>query len=249
MAQSIASNNELYTNENNMNLEQVSLIWLDDNIKNAVVQERLRAIINHLINFNDIKDCQEYIEQQSKDHRLVIVVNDYQGKIIIPAIHLLRQISSIYIYCTHKQGNRRWTSKYPKIKAVIIEPNELISRIQDDYRIQRQIDEPLSINMFTTTPGSNKATTGVNGQFVFFQVLIDCLLRMKPSEADKNELISYYINEYLGNKEELNNLREFRQSYSLGKALWWYTRETFFYKTLNAALRTQNIHMIYLFRS
>ncbi|CAM4962289.1 unnamed protein product [Rotaria socialis] len=32
------------------------------------------------------------------------------------------------------------------------------------------------------------------------------------------------------------------------KALWWYTRESFFYKTLNAALRNQNIHIIFLFR-
>jgi hypothetical protein len=31
--------------------------------------------------------------------------------------------------------------------------------------------------------------------------------------------------------------------------LWWYTRESFFYKTLNKALRTQNIHLIYLLRS
>ncbi len=30
--------------------------------------------------------------------------------------------------------------------------------------------------------------------------------------------------------------------------LWWYTRQSFFYKTLNAALRTQDIHMIFLFR-
>ncbi len=30
--------------------------------------------------------------------------------------------------------------------------------------------------------------------------------------------------------------------------LCWYTKETFFYKTLNAALRTQDIHMIFLFR-
>ncbi|CAF4083873.1 unnamed protein product [Adineta steineri] len=56
-------------------------------------------------------------------------------------------------------------------------------------------------------------------------------------------------NEYDGNHTELNNLREFEEDYSPDKVLWWYTKETFFYKTLNAALRTQNIHMIFLFRA
>jgi hypothetical protein len=47
---------------------------------------------------------------------------------------------------------------------------------------------------------------------------------------------------------ELDNLREFENEYTSNKALRWYTKDTFFYKTLNAALRKQNIHMIFLFR-
>jgi tetratricopeptide (TPR) repeat protein len=47
----------------------------------------------------------------------------------------------------------------------------------------------------------------------------------------------------------LSYLREFQKEYLPNKVLWWYSRESFFYKTLNAALRTQNIHMIFLFRS
>ncbi len=46
----------------------------------------------------------------------------------------------------------------------------------------------------------------------------------------------------------MNAVREFEEKYSSERALWWYTKESFFYKTLNAALRTQNIHMIFLFR-
>ena len=103
--------------------------------------------------------------------------------------------------------------------------------------------------MFTTTSDAGKSTTGINGQFVFSQVLIDCLLRLKSDEKDKNELIYCCEKEYEGNRVELANLHEFQKDYSPDKALWWYTRESFFYKTLNAALRKQNIHMIFLYRS
>jgi tetratricopeptide (TPR) repeat protein len=47
----------------------------------------------------------------------------------------------------------------------------------------------------------------------------------------------------------MSNLSEFQKQYSSDKAVWWYTRDTFFFKTLNAVLRTENIHMIFLFRA
>ena len=134
------------------------------------------------------------------------------------------------------------------MKSVIVELDELISRITADHKIQKKVEEPLSINIFTTNVGGGKSTTGLNGQFVFSQVLIDCLLRLKSTQTDKNEFINLCKTEYEGNHSELNNLREFEEEYSSNKVLWWYTRESFFYKTLNAALRTQNIHMIFLFR-
>ena len=132
---------------------------------------------------------------------------------------------------------------------VVVEVDELISRIREDHQVQQKVEEPLSINIFTTDAGTDKSTTGVNGQFIFSQVLIDCLLRLKSTEGDKNELIDCCTCQYNGNERELKNIREFREHYSPDKVLWWYTRESFFYKTLNAALRTQNIHIIFLFRA
>lgn len=46
----------------------------------------------------------------------------------------------------------------------------------------------------------------------------------------------------------MNNILKFEQDYKPDKVLWWYTRESFFYKTLNAILRNENIHMMFLFR-
>ncbi|CAF4076836.1 unnamed protein product, partial [Adineta steineri] len=135
------------------------------------------------------------------------------------------------------------------VKSVVTDLDELVSQITRDHKIQKKVEEPLSINIFTTNVDAGKSTTGVNGEFVFSQILIDCLLRLKSTEIDKNELINLCENEYVGNYTELNNLREFQQSYSPNEVLWWYTKETFFYKTLNAALRTQNIHLIFLFRA
>ncbi|CAF1479083.1 unnamed protein product, partial [Rotaria sordida] len=135
------------------------------------------------------------------------------------------------------------------VKAVVVEPDELVTRIKADHKIQKKLEEPLAMDFYTTGSDAGKSTTGVNGKFIFSQVLIKCLLRLKSTQEDKEELISLCEKQYEGNSVELNNLREFKENYSSDNALWWYTRETFFYKTLNAALRKEDIHMIFLFRA
>lgn len=89
---------------------------------------------------------------------------------------------------------------------------------------------------------------GINGKFVFSQVLLDCLLRLTYNERDRAELIQCCKNEHNDNDAELRNIRDFEQQYTSDKALRWYTRDAFFYKFLNAVLRKQNFHMMFLFR-
>ncbi|CAF4427999.1 unnamed protein product [Rotaria magnacalcarata] len=231
-----------------MRLEIFYLIWLDANANGKETrdtEQKLRSIINNLKKFQDVKQCQKYIEERSKNDRLVMIVSGQFGREIVPSIHKFRQVISIYVYCFDKVRNKQWSDKFAKVKAVVTELSELITRIKADHKIQKIVEEPLSINIFTT---GGTSTTGVNGQFIFSQILIDCLLRLKTTKADKKELIDHCKQQYQGNTAELSNLREFREDYSAEKALWWYSRESFFYKTLNAALRNQNTHIIFLFR-
>ncbi|CAF1167181.1 unnamed protein product [Adineta steineri] len=252
MATAALPNDDFNTNTDDKSLEIFSLIWLDANInvkETRGTEQKLRSIINHIKKFQDIKQCQQYIEQRSQQDRLILIVSGRLGREIVPDIHQLRQVISVYVYCMDEKSNEQWTFKFSKIKSVVVNLDELISQITADYKFQEKVEEPLSINIFSTSVDAGKSTTGVNGQFVFSQILFDCLLRLKSTEIDKNELSNICQSGYEGNHIELNNLREFQQDYSPNEVLWWYTKETFFYKTLNAALRTQNIHMIFLFRS
>ncbi|CAF0746651.1 unnamed protein product [Adineta steineri] len=226
-------------------LEGFSLIWLNDNGNDVDIQKELRNIINHIETFDDVEECKNYIENASENDRLVLVTNGEFGRQIVSSIHQLRQISSIYINSEDKQ----WTNDFPKIKGIHAKMDELVLQIHKNHKNPRKIEKPVWVNMFTTISDAEKSTTGINGQFAFSQLLLDCLLRLKSNENDRHELISYCEKEYEGNQNELNHLDEFQSSYSSDNVLCWYTRESFFYKTLNAALRKQNIHMIYLYRS
>ncbi|CAF0880720.1 unnamed protein product [Adineta steineri] len=226
------------------------LFWLDSNTdthetRNA--EQKLRSVINYLKRFQEVKSCQRDIEQSSHKDRIILIVSGRLGQEIVPSIYQLRQVVSIYVYCMDIKRHEQWASKYNKVNAVLDDLDTLVTRITEDHNIQKKVDEPLPIDIFSSG-GAGQSTMGVFGQFVFSQVLIDCLLRLKSNPADKDELIKRCKNDYGGNRRELEYIGEFEKKYTPDKALRWYTKDTFFYKSLNAALRKQNIHMMFLFR-
>ena len=88
----------------------------------------------------------------------------------------------------------------------------------------------------------------VNAGFVAYQIIIDSLLQIKPSPSDIQDLILELRKTYADNNAQLKQVDEFYNSYVSEKALWWYTKDTVFYRLLNWALRVQNIELLYLFR-
>jgi len=237
----------------NENLETFSIFWLDAKVNanedNRRTQLKLREIINHLKTFDDQNQCHQKILSLSPQDRLVLIVSGRCGRQLVPQIHHLRQVSSIYVYCMDKKANEQWAKDFIKIKSVIVELKDLIHVIKQDQQSRVKIEEPLSINIFqNSTNKKDQSTTGLNGNFVHSLLLIDVLIRMKSIESDKQQLIKLCKNEYQANNAELILVCEFEKDYRSDKALWWYTRDSFLYRMLNKALRIQNIDLLFLFR-
>jgi plasmid stabilization system protein ParE len=102
------------------NLETFSLIWLDAKVNktrdNRRAQQKLRHIINHIKIFKDQQQCEQYILLLSPQDRVVLIVSGQCGRQLVPQIHQLRQISSIYVYCMDKEGNEQWAKDYTKVE-------------------------------------------------------------------------------------------------------------------------------------
>ncbi len=134
---------------------------------------------------------------------------------------------------------------------MITDLKELIAQIQSDQakRNEYKIDEPLPISVFISKANENKKTsTNVNNDdFIYFQLLIDCLSRMKTNATDIKQLIALCKEEYKGNDTELNIVKEFRETYSYERAIWWFTRESFVCRMLNKAFQVINMDLLYTF--
>jgi hypothetical protein len=102
------------------NLETYSILWLDPLVTDAKeyidAQQRLRASINYIRTFKNIDNCEQYIQSVPTHDRIIFIANNQLGQALIPRVHQLRQIFSIYIYSTENKRNGQWTKEFKKVK-------------------------------------------------------------------------------------------------------------------------------------
>ncbi|CAF4847782.1 unnamed protein product, partial [Rotaria sp. Silwood1] len=248
----MAAANNTVTRKHGDNLETFSLLWLDAEVntkeENRRAQKRLRSIINYLKIFQDQNECQQYIKSCSEQDRIVLISSGRLGKELIPQIHDLRQLSDVYIYCWDKKAYKHWAKQFSKIKGVIVSLDDLVQQITMDQKDRGKVEEPMSMNIYNASGNLDKTTTELNGHFIHSLLLIDVLIKMKSSDADKKKLIQFCKDEYYDNEPQLAVVGEFERDYKSRKALWWYTRDAFVYSMLNKALRIQNTELLLLFR-
>ena len=101
------------------NIEPFYLVWLDDAISKSVENiwtlQRIQLITSRLKTFHNVKDCEQYIRQTSKDDRMILIVSGQLGQKLVPSIHHYQQIFSIYVYCMDKIKNEEWAKHFQKV--------------------------------------------------------------------------------------------------------------------------------------
>ena len=105
---------------NDENLEAFSVFWLDaaiNDTKFVNAQHQIRKSIHYLKTFIKVDDCEKYIKSMNTDDRIVLVVGSSFGRILVPRIHQLRQVWSIYIFSGNKK-NEEWVKHFSKVSQL-----------------------------------------------------------------------------------------------------------------------------------
>ena len=101
------SNLSLYTTgyqQNNLkNTQNVLLIWLDNHsndnneeCKNTINQ--LQYVTHTVHKFTDSEKCIEFITS-IKDEKVCIIISGLLSKHVVPRVHNMSQVDSIFIFC------------------------------------------------------------------------------------------------------------------------------------------------------
>ncbi|CAF1478845.1 unnamed protein product, partial [Didymodactylos carnosus] len=84
--------------------------------------------------------------------------------------------------------------------------------------------------------------------FIWFQLLIKILLHIVHTDDAKYEMIEECQTYYQDNEIELRKISSFEEDYKSKKAIWWYTADTFLFRLMNKAFRSEDIDKIFIFR-
>ncbi|CAM4764339.1 unnamed protein product [Rotaria magnacalcarata] len=226
--------------------ESFVLIWLDQTIKKnkdtVDSEQKLRAIVNSLVTCHTINEAMDLIEQV-QDQQIYLIVSGKLGKQILSMNQIVdsSKLNSIYIFCGDQNENKELLQLSNKVRAIFVEIDPLCARLKDDTEQALKNLLPMSTTSGTSADEKNQV------KFLCSQLHRDLLFTMEYSNNARLELADFCSSVYKLSPTQLKCIQELKTEYHAGKAIWWYTRQTFLFKMLNTALLTQDISILYKF--
>jgi hypothetical protein len=228
-------------------VQNVLLIWLDNNIndnnedcRNTVSQ--LRRAVNYINTFTDGDQCIEFISSMNEEN-VCMIISGSLGEHIVPRVHNMSQVDSIFIFCGNKKHHEQWAKGWPKIKGVFTDISPICEAVKQAANQCEQNAIPISY-IATSGDMSNKNLNQLDCSFMYTQILKEILLTIQFKQNHIKDFIQYCREALFDNEKELKNVQKFERKYEQKSPVWWYTCQIFLYPMLNRALRVMNADVI-----
>jgi tetratricopeptide (TPR) repeat protein len=218
-------------------LDNIVLIWLDANIdplneecQNTLSQ--LRNVVDNVNIFTDRNECVDLLTE-IEDRKAFLVVSGTLSRQIIPLIHDIPQLHTIYIFGHNKSQHQQWSQEWIKIKGVHTDVEAICESLQHAKKQSNQNSMTVSfvaMDEDVSSPNLNQ----LEPSFMYTQIFKEILLEMKYNQQSIQDFTTYCRNSDYGS---LTNITRFEKEYNAQLAIWWYTYPSFIFRLLNSALR------------
>jgi len=217
---------------NKQTIQNASVIWLDSNINeknedchNTINQ--LRRVVNTINTFTDTDQCIQFIKN-IVDKKTSLIISGSLGQHIVPHVHNLSQVDSIFIFCANRKRHEQWAKEWPKIKGIFTQILPICEALTPAYhQCERHI--PSISFVATKNDVSSKKFSQLDPLFMYIQIMKEILLL--TIKFDK-----HYINEFINNNRELDILKQFKRKYHDETSIWYDTCECFLYLQLTKTM-------------
>ena len=232
----------------------ISFIWLDDSVESRSDTRGTAKDIQKLVNgqlktFVDSDECVHYMISDVTEQRIVLIISNKLGPNVVPLIYNLTQIETIYVYCGNRSIAEQWAKAELKVGNIFTKKDLLLAQIRDDvYKFTADDVIPISAFQLQEKENSLQKLSPGSAKFIWYQVTMSVLLLMARHFSPQKEMVDEAIAYYHKNKAQKEKIYEFAETYQEGNVLLWYTSDTFVYRLLNKALRSQNTDIIFKFR-
>ena len=252
----------------------ISFIWLDEMLNSS--NDYLNSIIKlyQWNYFDNISHCLVFIENQIREENEIFLVTSgsFGYELFTVAHRLLAAIQYVYIYCSRLGVHGNWIRYYHQIKGVFNDSLTLGEKIQIDLQNVRQLqtNENNQWQIIVTTEARPNVgqhllldeydSTSVTipilaynqeqaSAFISHQRTIDTLICLPYTNESRIEMIEEFRRLYHDNDTTaMIDIDLFEKTYNSHTAIQWYTRDTFLFRTINKALRSSDVEMMFKMR-
>ncbi|CAF1021556.1 unnamed protein product [Adineta steineri] len=223
-------------------MQNILLIWLDNNTNDNNADcnntmKQLKRVVNNINTFTDGEECVEFI-QTIVNNKVYMIVSGSLGKHIVPHVHDISQVDTIFIFCNNQEWHKQWIKQWPKIKGVFIDITSICKALKQASHQCEQ--NAISISFVA----SNKKLDQLDPSFMYTQILKEILLTIDFEDKHIKEFITYCREAFVENEYDLHNIEKLERDYQNQTPIWWYTYQYFLYSMLNQALRIMDVDII-----
>jgi hypothetical protein len=156
-----------------------------------------------------------------------MIISGSLGQHIVPRVHNMSQVDSIFIFCGNEKHHEQWTKEWSKIKGVFTKITPICEALKQASQQCEQ--NAISISFLATSgDASSKNLDRLDPMFMYTQIMKEILLTIEFEPKHFQEFIDYCRNTFVENEGELKNVDKLKGNYRNETPIWWYTYECFF---------------------
>ena len=223
-------------------VENVRLIWLDNNEDYQNTISQLQHVVNTINTFTNAEECIEFIGNL-KIEKACIIIGDSFGEQTVPRIHNMTQVDTIFIFSDDKTQHGQWIKEWSKVKGIFTEISSICDPLKKAARQCEHNATPMSF-VGTSDDICNKNLNQLDCSFMYTQLIKEILLNITFEDDYIKQFIQHCCNIYAENQQTLNDVKEFERKYHDKTPIRWYSSSIFLYPMLNRALRVMDADVI-----
>lgn len=222
-------------------LQEYILAWLDtaidDDGSTLDVSLGLLRTIQQVTTFNNSKKCLEYLSSINEKRAFLILSCTIDQNLLSDFI-ALPQLEYIYVF-----GKETILKKEQSKLVEVTNIQTLYSHLSGNSRYSTEEENDTDFASLTSE-ATAKSIQDFNGDariFIFYQLLIEILLRLPKTPEIREQFFSFCMEKTNDNRAQQMIFQKRMEDYTPDQAISWYTDTSFFHKLLNRTCRLGNI--------